>query len=348
MDNPVIFDGHNDALLRLWKDGCDGVEDRFRNAEKGHVTLERAAAGGMAGGFFAMFAPPQGKFAMPNFKAPYDVALPDMLPAAEALPIILGQAAVAARLEDSGLLKLCRSRTEIDEAISAGTMAAILHMEGAEAIDADLSMLDVLYGQGLRSIGPVWSRPTIFGYGVPFRFPSDADIGPGLTDLGKKLVARCAELRIVVDTSHLNMAGFRDVGDSGLPLVATHSNAHAICPGARNLTDAQLRAIGETGGMVGLNFGTMFLHPDGSARAEGALDHAIRHLAHMIEMAGEDHVGLGSDFDGAPMPDRLQSAAELPNLVDAMRAAGFGKDLIARICSGNWLAFLSRGLPDSE
>jgi membrane dipeptidase len=114
---------------------------------------------------------------------------------------------------------------------------------------------------------------------------------------------------------------------------------------ARNLTDAQLRAIGETGGMVGLNFGTMFLRPDGKRAPEGGIDFAIRHLAHMVEMAGEDHVGLGSDFDGAPMPEGLGSAAQLPTLVRAMVDAGFGEALIARICDGNWRAFLGRTLP---
>jgi membrane dipeptidase len=97
--------------------------------------------------------------------------------------------------------------------------------------------------------------------------------------------------------------------------------------------------------MVGLNFGTMFLRPDGKRAPEGGIGFAVRHLAHMVEMAGEDHVGLGSDFDGAPMPEGLGSAAELQNLVDAMEEAGFGADLIRGICRDNWIGFLSRRLP---
>jgi membrane dipeptidase len=144
------------------------------------------------------------------------------------------------------------------------------------------------------------------------------------------------------------MKGFWDIAEEGAPLVATHSNACAIALTARNLTDAQLKAVGETGGMVGLNFGTMFLRPDGKRAAEGGIDFAIRHLAHMVEMAGEDHVGLGSDFDGAPMPEGLGSAAELPNLVAAMQTAGFGETLIAKLCAENWLGFLGRTLPEDE
>ena len=339
-----VFDGHNDALLRLWNGGRRGLADRFTMAGEGHIDLVRAKAGGLVGGFFAMFPPPGGTFKMPRFQPPYDIPLTPMMDQKDALAIIMEQAGVAAHLDRAGLMRLCRTRGELDQAIGDGVMAAILHMEGAEAIDADLLVLEALYAAGLRSLGPVWSRPTIFAHGVPFRYPSDADIGPGLTDAGKRLIAACSEMQIIVDTSHLNMAGFDDIASAGLPLVATHSNAHAVSPGARNLTDRQLKAIGETGGMAGLNYGTMFLRPDGRAHPEGALEHAITHLSHMIEQAGEDHVGLGSDFDGAPMPDKLQSAADLPNLVQAMRDHQFGDALIRKICGENWLNFVGRAL----
>ena len=341
---PPIFDGHNDAILRLWMGGIADANANFRSSAKGHIDLERARAGHLIGGFFAMFAPPTGPFKMPDFSPPYDIPLPPMLDQIEALEMITGQADVLIHLHDAGLLTVCTNRAQIDTAVAKGTMAAIMHLEGAEAIDPDLEALDQLFAKGLRSLGPVWSRQTIFGHGVPFRYPSDADIGPGLTDIGKSLVARCAALGVIVDTSHLNMAGFWDVGAAGLPLVATHSNAHAVSPGARNLTDPQLRAIGETGGIVGLNYGTMFLRADGRASPEGGLDAAMRHLSHMLELAGEDHVALGSDFDGAPMPQGLEDASKLDTLRKAMSDHHFGDDLIARICSKNWLNFIERHL----
>src|SRR5206468_1669749 len=128
-------------------------------------------------------------------------------------------------------------------------------MEGAEPIAPDLSNLERWYDRGLRSIGLVWSRANAFAEGVPFRFPSSPDTGPGLTDAGRELVRACNRLGILVDLSHLNEAGFWDVaGISDKPLVATHSNAHAICPASRNLTDKQLAAIKESDGMVGLNY----------------------------------------------------------------------------------------------
>jgi microsomal dipeptidase-like Zn-dependent dipeptidase len=135
----------------------------------------------------------------------------------------------------------------------------------AEAIDPNFELLDVLYAAGLRSLGPVWSRSNAFGHGVPFLCPSSPDTGPGLTDVGKELTRACNRLRILIDLSHLNERGFWDVAAiSKAPLVATHSNAHALSPHSRNLTDKQLTAIGETGGMVGVNFATSYLRP-GSA-----------------------------------------------------------------------------------
>src|SRR5262249_13192549 len=136
-----------------------------------------------------------------------------------------------------------------------GRVTVIMHMEGAEALSTDLSDLEEWYGRGLRSLGPVWSRPNAFGEGVPFAFPSTPDTGPGLTPAGRNLVNACNRLGILVDCSHLTEAGFWDVASLSLvPLVATHSNAHALCRSSRNLTDAQLDAIGESGGVVGINF----------------------------------------------------------------------------------------------
>ncbi len=339
-----VFDGHNDAVLRLWRGGIANAVANFRSSDTGHIDIEKACKGGLRGGFFAMFAPPGGMFKMPAFDPPYDEPLTEELAHERALRMIVEQAGVLRALDRAGALSLCQTGSEARAVFRAGGLAAIMHLEGAEAIGKDLASLETLYAAGLRSLGPVWSRPTIFGHGVPFRFPSDGDIGPGLTEAGKALVARCRDLGMIVDTSHLNVAGFRDVAQAGLPLVATHSNAHAISPGARNLTDDQLRAIGETGGMVGLNFGTMFLREDGRASPIGGIDAAIRHLAHMVAVAGEDCVGLGSDFDGAPMPQGLETAAGLPNLTQAMEKAQFGSALIRKITSENWLRFVEKTL----
>jgi membrane dipeptidase len=170
--------------------------------------------------------------------------------------------------ESQGRVRVCGSVSDIRQCMNDGVLAPVLHIEGAEAIDPNFELLEVLYAAGLRSLGPVWSRSNAFGHGVPFRCPSSPDTGPGLSDLGKELVRACNRLRILIDLSHINERGFWDVAAiSNAPLVATHSNAHALSPHSRNLTDKQLAAIRETAGLVGINFATSFLRPDGSGDA---------------------------------------------------------------------------------
>jgi membrane dipeptidase len=189
----------------------------------------------------------------------------------------------------------------------------------------------------------VWSRTNVFGHGVPFRYPSTPDTGPGLTDAGKALVKRCNELKIMLDLSHLNEQGFWDVAKlSSAPLVATHSNAHAICSVSRNLTDAQIRAIGQSGGMIGLNFANGFLRSDGRWQSENGLDSMMRHLDHLLKHAGEDCVGLGSDFDGARIPSQIGDATGLQNLTAAMSAHGYGDQLVKKLTTDNWMRVLER------
>jgi membrane dipeptidase len=342
----LIFDGHNDVLYQLYAAGGVTAAPGFLTGLPGALDVPAARAGGFAAGFFAVYVPsPTDPAALANaMEYPeYDLPLPAPIPADQAVPVVMAQAAILFELERLGALKVCRTTADIRAALAQGIIAAIFHIEGAEAVDADLHMLDVLYQAGLRSLGPVWSRPTIFAEGVPFRYPSGPDIGGGLTAAGKALVARCNTLGIMLDLSHMNEAGFWDVARlSDAPLVATHSNAHAVCPHSRNLTDDQLRAIRDSGGMVGLNFAVAFLRSDGQKRADVPLAQMLQHLDHMLAIAGEDHVGIGSDYDGALVPAQLTKVSDLPALPAAMAAHGYSPGLIAKICRENWLRVLYR------
>jgi membrane dipeptidase len=343
-----IFDGHNDTLLRLWRAGDREGRGFLEGSPGGHVDLPRARAGGLMGGFFAVFVPSakgQGLVAERSDGAVVDEPPLPGVSADEARRATLEIAAILMRLERArpDAIRLCRSVAEIEAAEAVGAIAAIFHIEGAEAIDRDLGALEVLHAAGLRSLGPVWSRPNIFGHGVPFAFPSSPDTGPGLTEAGRDLVRACNRLRILVDLSHLNARGFWDVAEiSDAPLVATHSNVHALSASSRNLTDDQLAAIRESGGVVGLNYAVGFLREDGRKRADTPLVTMVRHLSYLVEHLGEGGVALGSDFDGALVPQDVGDAAGLPNLVEAMRQAQFGEALVARICRDNWLDVLRR------
>lgn len=339
----LIFDGHNDVLSKLAGAGGKAAAARFETGLNGHLDLPRARSGGFGGGFFAMWARTPGMAGgqLPGPIPPYDIAMPPRLPRREAWQQIRAQADLLHDLHARGALRICTSVGEIEQARADAQLAAILHLEGAEGIGPDLEHLEQLYALGLRSLGPVWSRPNAFGHGVPFRYPSDGDIGGGLSGRGRALVERCADLRILVDLSHLNMAGIREVAAlSDAPLVATHSNAHALCPHSRNLTDDQLGLIAASGGLVGLNFQSCFLRPDGASDPDIPAAVPLAHLDHLLNILGEEGVGIGSDYDGCMPPGWLASVDRLPALVAAMDRHGYGADRIERICWGNWMRVL--------
>lgn len=342
-----VFDGHNDTLLSLERRSNTPKERSFfEEAGHDHIDLPRARKGGFAGGLFAMFTP--SVRAKPKEGKEVDFKSPEHfkgVPQQEALDYTLKLLDIAEDLETkgNGEVKICRSTAAIKEAMAAKQLAMMLHVEGAECIDKDFEALELLYNRGLRSIGPVWSRETIFGYGVPMEFEHSPDIGPGLTDVGKELVRQCNHRKIQLDVSHLNEKGFWDLAKiTDKPIVASHSNVFKICPMSRNLTDKQLDAIAESKGLVGINFAVFFLRPDGQLNSDMPLDVILRHADYLINKLGEDGVALGSDYDGCLVANDIKDVAGLPNLIEAFRKADFGEDLIAKIAHKNWISVLER------
>jgi membrane dipeptidase len=271
--------------------------------------------------------------------------MPPPMPLAYAQRTALSMSAQLFRLEAEagGQAKIVRTAAELRQCIDNGVFAMVLHFEGAEAIDPELDALEVYHAAGLRSLGLTWSRPNIFAHGVPFAFPSTPDTGPGLTDLGKELVRACNRLRIMIDLSHLNEQGFWDVAAlSAAPLVASHSNAHAISQATRNLTDKQLAAIRDSDGLVGLNFHAGFLRPDGVSDPDLPLSLMVDHVDYLVERIGIDRVGLGSDFDGAMMPREIRDAAGLPRLIASLRERGYDDAALHKIGHENWVRVLAK------
>ncbi|MGD8322122.1 MAG: membrane dipeptidase, partial [Gemmatimonadota bacterium] len=305
MPNPdlvSVFDGHNDTLTQIHNAAGGEARTFLDRSDRGHMDLPRAREGGLAGGFFAIFTASrsyervreplldeEGKPIPGGFRTP----LPPRLPRMTALRYTLSVMSDLFRIEaaSEGEVKVVRSAAELRRCLDDGTFAVILHIEGIEAVDTRLEALDVFHAAGLRSLGPVWSRPNAFAHGVPFDFPRSPDTGPGLTAAGKRLVRACNRLGIVVDLSHLNEAGFWDVSRiSAAPLVATHSCAWALAPSPRNLTDAQLDAVGSSGGIVGINYHKGFLRADGDGDAETSLTEIVRHARYVADRIGVEHV----------------------------------------------------------
>jgi membrane dipeptidase len=343
---PVPFiDGHNDVLLALHLAG-EGPAAFLTRRLEGHLDVERAREGGFAAGFFAVFVLPETEAEreatrIPDRKPPYAhplaVAVPTEYAATEALALVELLDELVAR----GAVRLARSAVDVEASLDGGSMAAILHFEGAEPVEPELENLEALYERGLRSLGLVWSRPNLFAHGVAFRFPSSPDVGPGLTAAGRRLVAECNRIGILVDLSHLNERGFWDVAElSRAPLVASHSNAHALSPNSRNLTDAQLDEIGRSGGIVGITFHAGMLTEVGGVDPNVPLGRVVDHVDYVADRIGIDHVGFGSDFDGATVPAELGDASGLPRVVEALRDRGYDEEDVAKLAHGNWFRVL--------
>ncbi len=337
-----IFDGHNDVLLSLTVPDRGKGRSFFIESEHGHLDLPRARRGGFAGGFFAVFVP--GPDGAPPYRMTLDGGIEIDMPAPidyeYALPRAMALAGTLHRVaaESDGQVRVVRTSSELRDSLNRDVLAAILHFEGAEPIDPKLESLPTFYEAGLRSLGIVWSRRNAFGHGVPFRHPQSPDVGPGLSDAGKALVRECNRMGILIDLAHLNARGFWDVAElSDAPLVATHACAHAICASARNLTDEQLDAIGETNGVIGINFYVGDLRDDGRSDTDTPVTQIVKHVDYVVDRIGIDHVAFGSDFDGATMSSELGDAAGLPLVIDALRDAGYDDPSIEKIASDNWM-----------
>lgn len=339
-----IFDGHNDTLTDLFLPDRGHDRSFLEESSHGHIDLPRARRGGLIGGICAIFVPPDSRPAPPPPGQPFD--LPMAAPVrdrTEAFEFVTAVAALLFRIEDAseGTVRVARRADDIDRCRTDGAFAAVLHIEGAEAIDPEFDTLYLLHRAGLRSLGIVWSRPNAFGHGVPFRYPSSPDTGPGLTEAGRRLVDTCNRLGIMVDLAHITERGFWDVAErSDAPLVVSHAAAHALCPTARNLTDGQIEAVGASNGLVGINFHVGDLQPGAWGDPTVPIGAIVDHAVHVADRIGIDHVGFGSDFDGAMIPRELKDAAGLPRLLDALDDRGFDTAEIEQLAYHNWLRVL--------
>lgn len=334
-----IFDGHNDTILET----SLKKRDFFLKNQEGHIDLPRAKEGGMKGGFFAIWLPPEGieerapLYGLKTNGDSWEVEYARPLSfkyAKDLTEKLLNYGLGFAKAKD---VKIIKDIKDFDECIKKELLGMILHFEGAEAIDENLLNLEQYYEKGLRSLGLVWSRPNVFGDGVPFKFPAHPDIGGGLTEAGKKLVLKCNDLGIIVDLSHINEKGFWDAAClSKAPLVVSHGNVHAICPCSRNLTDGQIDAIAKSGGIIGINFSIHFLRKDGKLIFDTPLDVIIDHIDYIAKRVGVDFVGFGSDFDGTDVPENLKSVANMPKLLEALEKRGYSHKDIEKIAYRNW------------
>jgi membrane dipeptidase len=343
---PHVFDGHNDTLTHIYLPEKGQGRSFFERSEIGHIDLPRAKEGGLQGGICAVYtgAPKSSPESDPFYKAVFDdhgyrVALRSPIEPEYARQFTASVIELLHQLqaESQGALGVVHSYRELTQFWNEGKFAVVLHIEGAAVIREDLSNLEDYYNQGVRSLGPVWSRPNVFGTGVPFEFPSSPDTGPGLTEAGKRLVQECNRLGILVDLAHLNEKGFWDAAEiSQAPLVVSHAGVHALCPSTRNLTDAQIDEVAQSGGLIGIIFGSSNIRPDGKRDTDTPLIDFVRHFEYVIERVGVDHVAFGSDFDGTTVPEVLKDVTRLPNLLGLLYERGWRGEDLEKIAYKNW------------
>jgi len=241
--------------------------------------------------------------------------------------------------EKGGLARV-DSRAALDDLVARGGHGYVFSIEGGEVLGADTLILPVLARLGVRILGPLWSRPNAFGEGIVFG--KGHDRGAGLTRLGRELIRRLPEYGILPDVSHMSPRAVRDTLDVARgPVLATHSNAHWLCPVTRNLTKAQVRAIAATGGVIGVNFCPAFLETN---PARASIASVIRHIEAIAEIAGPDHVGLGSDFDGiSRTPRGLPHLGAIQTVAQALERRRHPREFIAKVMGGNFLRVFRGG-----
>lgn len=214
-------------------------------------------------------------------------------------------------------------------------ISALLSVEGGEVIEDKLENIDYLYERGIRLFTLTWNRENLLGYGAV------TEIDKPLKPFGVKALARLEEKKIIADVSHLNDAGFESVCQNATrPFIASHSNAYSLCSHCRNLKDWQLKAIGETGSMVGIN-----MFPDFLSREDRATTYDIlRHTEYIGNIIGEDSLCLGCDFDGIDKtPEGIANVSELSTLYAAFESS-FGKISADKIFFGNLQNFMVKML----
>jgi len=315
-DSLIIMDGHCDTASYAAGFDFNGRMstpfDLCARNQNCHIDFPRLLEGGVTAQFFAMFT--DDAFVASAREHTYE-----MLEAME-------QA-----FDRCDRARLATKASHVLAAKAEGTLAAFLTIEGGEAIGESLDELRSFYARGVRLMTLTWNRINAIGRGAEHPGPD------GLTPFGRSVIAEMERLGMIVDVSHLCDQALDEVlAFAQRPVVASHSNARALVPHRRNLTDDQAERIAATGGLVAVTFAGAFVDP---VPAAVSVDRVIDHVDHLVSVTGADHVGLGTDFDGfsATLGMVMPDCTHLPELTDGLVRRGYAEKDIRAIMGGNWL-----------
>lgn len=236
-----------------------------------------------------------------------------------------------------GEMALATSIEEIEQNRKEQVISSLLTIEESGILDNDMGRLERLYAEGIRLLTLTWNYENCIGS------PNSRDISimqQGLKPFGKEVVERMNQLGMLVDVSHLSDGGFWDVIEhSKEPILASHSNARALCPHPRNLSDEMIRALAEKGGIAGLNLYPYFIHESGKI----TLDDIAEHVAHMYRIGGEDVLSIGTDFDGFDEgTSEIVHMGQMEQLYEAIKKRGFTDRQMEKIWYKNALRIMKQ------
>ncbi len=308
-----IFDAHNDTLLKLLE---TSVEERdFMSNAGRHVSLSKVQQAGISAQIFAIFVPPQSKAGLTLHTALKMVEI--FWETVEAYPDSLG---------------VVQSSEDFEHLMTTGKIACMLSLEGGDPLLGELSHLRLFYRLGVRALTLTWNHRNELADGV-----GEGRTALGISRFGRLVIHEMNHLGMIIDVSHLAEKGFWDVLTlSEDPVMASHSNARSLCNHPRNLSDAQIRAIANKGGVIGVNFYPGFLCAQ--SNGDASIDMVVEQISYLLKIGGCDCVGLGSDFDGiASTPLGLEDIATVPRLIPKLVAKGYSEAVVEKVMGKNFL-----------
>jgi membrane dipeptidase len=301
---PLIIDGHADILYRMEKEGLRFYEDK----ENLHLNYDRLVKAGIDLQFFVLFVEPK--------HSPADQLKIHLNMIEQFYSEIVG----------GGKVRPILKKGDLERNLKDGYRSGLLSIEGGDCIQSDLRILRIMHRLGVRAMGLTWNHGNCIADGCGEKFDR------GLTKFGRDVVREMNRLGMIVDVAHLGRKGFFDVMEvAQAPVIASHANARAIHDHPRNLDDEQLKALFQTGGLIGVTFVPMFVG-DGTV----SIDDLMRHIDHILSLGGENHIGIGSDFDGIERAlTDLRHGADLPNLQERLFKA-YGEKVMKKIMGENF------------
>lgn len=319
----MIFDAHADIWTHVTIKRQKGCKDILKNFH-----IEKFKRGGIGGGIFVIWIDP------PYDKQPFIRTLEMM------------QEASTEILENQDVMKIVRHYDDIQEAIKENKLAVVIGLEGLSSIGKNTDLIYFLYMFGARHASLTWNEENDLATGVK------GNPQKGLTKEGKQLIKKMENLGMILDVSHLNERSFWDVCKVATkPIIASHSNCKALCDVSRNLSDEQLKAIAQSGGVVGANAFRNFVHNEQDKRN---IEYFANHIDHMVEVMGIDHVGFGFDFfeylddettssfasQGGYGPVDLEEASKAQNIIKILENRGYKSEHIKKIKYENFLRII--------